>query len=174
MPSPRTRSSWEKFRFSVPLIHKFWGFQLQAPSERVTRNPSRTFLTLRSFWPTWARRPGKNGARMEAHAGKLDSARQIRNVASLLSGLSDEQPSMLVPRTSIEGSDERPISSMATSIGASPSFRYVIEKPDSGLVTTMSRSPTNCTPRVTTRLTRLCCRRCPFLAHDAPFGQSPV
>jgi len=65
---------------------------------------------------------------------------------------------MLVPR-----SDERPIPSMATSVGARPSFRYVIEKPDSGLVTTMSRSPTNCTPRVTTRLTRLCCRRCPFL-----------
>src|SRR6478672_5519304 len=50
---------------------------------------------------------------------------------------------------------------MATSIGARPSFQYVIEKPDSGLVTTVSRSPTNCTPRVTTRLTRLCCRRCP-------------
>ena len=41
---------------------------------------------------------------------------------------------------------------MATSIGAKPSFRYVIEYPESEL-TTMSRSPTILTPKVTIRLT---------------------
>jgi hypothetical protein len=35
LPSPRTRSSWERFLLSVPLIHKFWDIQLQASSERV-------------------------------------------------------------------------------------------------------------------------------------------
>src|SRR6476469_5014736 len=43
------------FRFFVLSIHKFWGFQLQVSSERVTRNPSRTSLISRLFWPMWVR-----------------------------------------------------------------------------------------------------------------------
>jgi ClpP class serine protease len=46
-----------EFSVPVPLIHKFSVFQQQVSSGRVIRNPSRTSLTSRSFWPMWVRRP---------------------------------------------------------------------------------------------------------------------